>query len=225
MVNQKPSVLIVDDEQVVCDVLDAELCDRGYLCTTALSGNDALAKLAAEDFAVVLLDIRLPEMSGMEVLREIWLNHTNAATIMITAVNDVNTAVEAMKLGAADYLVKPFDLDRVETSIRTALEAKPATKKSSTEIDAIALGVETRLDSLFGYSKIAAQETIDVARQLDIAEEEIQEWAAAKAMLGSEKNKVIKSSLDKLQRSPLAQSIMGVSVPYLYPAKSNESQD
>ncbi|GAG71250.1 unnamed protein product [marine sediment metagenome] len=77
MVNQKPSVLIVDDEQVVCDVLYDELSDRGYLCTTALSGNDAVAKLAAEDFAVVLLDIRLPGMPGMEVLREIWLNHTN----------------------------------------------------------------------------------------------------------------------------------------------------
>jgi len=225
MVCKKPSVLIVDDEQVVCDVLYDELSERGYLCTTALSGKEALAKLEAEDFAVVLLDIRLPGMSGMEVLREIWLNHTNAATIMITAVNDVDTAVEAMKLGASDYLVKPFDLDRVETSIRTALDTKQATSKSSTEIDAIAFGVEARLDLLLGYSKIAAQETIDIARQLDIAEEEIQEWAAAKAMLGSERNRVIKSSLDKLQRSPLAQSIMGVLVPNLYPPKSDESQN
>jgi len=225
MVNQKPSVLIVDDEQVVCDVLYDELSERGYLCTTALSGKEALAKLEAEDFDVVLLDIRLPGMSGMEVLREIWLNHTNAATIMITAVNDVDTAVEAMKLGASDYLVKPFDMDRVETSIRTALDTKQATSKSSTEIDAIAFGVEARLDLLLGYSKIAAQETIDIARQLDIAEEKIQRWAAAKAMLGSERNKVIKSSLDKLQRSPLAQSIMGVLMPYLYPPKSDESQN
>jgi len=225
MVNQKPSVLIVDDEQVVCDILYDELSERGYLCTTALSGKEALAKLAAEDFAVVLLDIRLPGMSGMEVLREIWLNHTNAATIMITAVNDVDTAVEAMKLGASDYLVKPFNLDRVDASIRTALDTKQATSKSSTEIDAIAFGVEARLDLLLGYSKIAAQETIDIARQLDIAEEEIQEWAAAKAMLGSDRNKVIKSSLNKLEHSPPAQSIMGVLMPYLYPPKSEESQN
>jgi len=68
MVNQKPSVLIVDDEQVVCDVLYDELSDRGYLCTTALSGKEALAKLAAEDFAVVLLDIRLPEIIPMRQL-------------------------------------------------------------------------------------------------------------------------------------------------------------
>ena len=144
---------------------------------------------------------------------------------MITAVNDVNTAVEAMKLGAADYLVKPFDLDRVETSIRTALETKPATSKSSTEIDTIAFGIEARLDPFSAFSKIVTQETIDIARQLGMAEEEIQEWAAAKAMLGSEMNKVIKSSLDKLQCIPLAQSIMGVLVPYLCPPKSDESQN
>lgn len=225
MVNQKPSVLIVDDEQLVCDVIYEELSDRGYLCTIALSGNDALNKLATEDFAVVLLDIRLPGMSGMEVLREIGLNHTNMATIMITACNDVNTAVEAMKLGASDYLVKPFDLDRVDTSIRTALDTKQATSKSSTEIDAIAFGVEARLDLFLGYSKIAAQETIDIARQLGIADEEIQEWTAAKAMLGSERNKIIKSSLDKLQRSPLTQSIMGITEIHLRTPKSDESQN
>ncbi len=122
MVSKKPNVLIVDDEQVVCDLLHDELSERGYLCTTVLSGDDALGKLAKQDFDVVLLDIRLPGMSGMEVLREIWLNHGNTATIMITAVNDVDTAVEAMKLGASDYIVKPFDLDRVNTSIRAALK-------------------------------------------------------------------------------------------------------
>jgi len=132
MVWKKPSVLIVDDESVVCDVLYDGLSERGYLCTTVLNGNEALAKLATEDFNVVLLDIRLPGMSGMEVLWEIWLKQGNTATIMITAVNDVNTAVKAMKLGASDYLVKPFDLDRVETSIRTASDRKQANGKSST---------------------------------------------------------------------------------------------
>ena len=197
MVNKKPSVLIVDDEQVVCDVLYEELSERDYLCATALSGKDALAKLATEDFAVVLLDIRLPGMSGMEVLREIWLNHSNAATIMITAVNDVSTAVEAMKLGASDYLVKPFDLDRVATSIHTALETKQAAQKSPTEIDAIARGVEVKLDPFPAFSRVVTERTIDIARQLDIAEAEIQQWASAKTVLDSERNKVTKSALSK----------------------------
>ncbi len=199
MVNKKPSVLVVDDEQVVCDLLHEELSEQGYLCTTTLSGSDALSKLATEDFDVVLLDIRLPGMSGMEVLREIWLNHGNTATIMITAVNDVATAVEAMKLGATDYIVKPFDLDRVNTSIRTALEAKPATDKSSAEIDAIALGVEAKLDPFFTLSRVVTQRATEIARELGIAEEEIQRWAAAKAKLDSERDKLIKSELDESQ--------------------------
>ena len=131
MDNKKTSVLIVDDEPMVCDLLREDLNERGYLCTTALSGNDALTSLAKQDFDVVLLDIRLPGMSGMEVLRRIrrtWFNHSDIATIMITAVNDINTAVDAMKLGASDYIVKPFELDEVDTSIRQAIEAKQATQ-------------------------------------------------------------------------------------------------
>ncbi len=184
MSSGKPRVLIVDDEQVVCDLLSEELSEQDYLCTTVLSGDDALAKLAAQHFEVVLLDIRLPGMSGMEVLREIWLNHNHTATIMITAINDVDTAVEAMKLGASDYIAKPFDLDRVATSIRTALETRPAASKVSEEIDAIARGVEAKLDPLSNYSKLVTERTISIAQQLGIDEKEIQRWAAAKTLLG-----------------------------------------
>ncbi len=197
MAPKKPSVLIVDDEQVVCDLLYDELSEQGYQCTTALSGDDALAKLAEQDFEAVLLDIRLPGMSGMEVLRETWLNHRNAATIMITAVNDVSAAVEAMKLGASDYIVKPFDLDRVNTSIRTALEVKSAISKPVAEIDAIAQGVEAKLDPFSAFSRVVVQRTVDIAQQLGFAEEEIQQWAAIKATLDEERKRIVKSPPDK----------------------------
>ncbi len=131
MISQKPKILIVDDEPVVCDVLHSELSERGYQCTAVLTGNDALAKLATQDFEVVLLDIKLPGISGLEVLTRIQSNHRNTVTVMITAVNDVETAVTAMRLGASDYIIKPFDLDRVTTSIRTVLE----TKKSRIEYE------------------------------------------------------------------------------------------
>ncbi len=225
MVSEKPSVLIVDDEQVVCDILHDELSERGYLCTTALDGNSALTKLATVDFEVVLLDIKLNGMSGMEVLREIWLNHGNTATIMITAVNDVNTAVEAMKLGAVDFITKPFDLDRIYASINTALETKPVTNKPPSEMDAIASGVETRFDPFSSYSKMVTQDTIEIARQLGIAEEEIQRWAAAKAKLISERDSAIKSALSKLERSPLAQSILDVTEVYRHIPEYNEPQN
>ena len=225
MVSEKPNVLIVDDEQVICDVLHDELSERGYLCTTVLNGNDALAKLATEDFDVALLDIRLNGMTGMEVLHEIWLNHGNTATIMITAVNDVNTAVQAMKLGALDYITKPFELDRICASVNTALETNPVTNTLTTEIEAIASGVEARLDPFSSYSKMVTQDTIEIARQLGIVEEEIQRWAAAKAKLISGRDSAIKSALSKLDRSPLAQNILGITELYRHTSESNEPQN
>lgn len=197
MVSRKPGVLIVDDEQVVCDLLYDELSERGYQCTAVLSGDDALAKLDTQEFDAVLLDIRLPGMSGMEVLEGIWLNHPNTATIMITAINNVATAVEAMQLGASDYIVKPFDLDRVDSSIRAALETRLAISKPAARMDAIASGVEAKLDPLSNHLKLITERTIDVAQQLGIAEEEIQSWEAAKAKLDAERKRVLLSSADK----------------------------
>ena len=193
MSRKKTKVLVVDDEQVVCDLLHDDLSERGYLCNTSLDGKDALIKLAADDFDVVLLDIRLPGMSGMDVLREIWLNHRNTITIMITAINDVATSVKAMKLGASDYIVKPFDLNRVDAGIRTALE----TRQAPTQMDAIAHGVESKLDPFSAYSKIVTQRTVAISRQLGIANEEIKRWVALKAAIDSEKNGVTKSPLGK----------------------------
>ncbi|MFC1991324.1 HD domain-containing phosphohydrolase [Chloroflexota bacterium] len=124
MIPKKPKVLIVDDEQVICDVLHDELSELGYQCTAVFSGNDALAKLAGENFDVVLLDIRLPGISGLEVLTQVRSNHLNTPVIMITAINDVDTAVTAMRQGAYDYLSKPFNLDDVAISISRTMEQK-----------------------------------------------------------------------------------------------------
>ena len=247
MVCEGVTVLIVDDERVVCDVLRDELSDQGFLCTTAFNGNEALTEMATRHFDVLLLDIKLPGMSGIEVLRMIQSDRRNTATIMITAVNNVDTAVEAMKLGASDYIVKPFDLDKVTRSIHASLENKKrlpetsdhktapcvcgndddeqAVERSFSQIDAIADGVEAKLDLLDGHSKRLTQRTIDVARQLGIVEEEIERWAVEKARLDSDRNRLIKSSLNKLKRSPLAQVIMGVTEIYRHVQKSGESQN
>lgn len=234
MVNEKPRVLIVDDDQVVCELLCGELEEHGYLCATALSGNDALSKLVAQDFDVVLLDIRLPGISGIEVLREMKLNQCRTVAIMITAINDVKTAIEAMKLGAFDYIVKPFDLDRVNTSIRTLVENqecpsekgdKQSTKDFLNQMDAIAYGVEARIDLLTGRSPRVIQRTIDVAQYLGITEAEIQEWVGARVMQDSERRRIIKSLLDKLERSPLTQYMLGMTEPHVYIPKCNELQN
>jgi DNA-binding response OmpR family regulator len=244
MVSTKPSVLIVDDEQVVCDFLHDELSELGYPCTTALNGNDALAELLAHDFDVALLDIRLPGISGMKVLAEIRSNHPNTLAVMITAINDVNTAVEAIKLGASDYIVKPFGIDRLCTSIHKALvdsthsvgekECQPPTRlggkeaeeESTHRIDVIAFGVEANLDSLDGHSSTVTERTIDLARELGIDEAEIQRWADMRAKLDYEKKKRIEYLLNKLERNPLAQDILGMlSDLYRYKPKSSGSEN
>lgn len=247
MATKKPSVLIVDDEQVVCELLHKELSERGYLCSTALDGYDALIKLASQDFDIVLLDIRLPGMSGVEVLSKIRSARHNTAAIMITAINSVATAVEAMKLGAVDYIVKPFHLDEVNTSIQMVLETekrrqkqsdyqilldrgseaenKSAGEESYRQMDAIACGVESRHDLISGHSMIVAQETIGIARQLGVPEKVIQRWADARSRLDSERRRIVGCSMDKLERSPLAQKLMGLLRPYPYTPKNDESQN
>ena len=225
MVNGKPSVLIVDDEKVVCDLLYDELEERGYLCTTVYNGNNALSELATQDFHIVLLDIRLPGISGIEVLKEIRANYDGAATIMITAINDVYAAVEAMKLGAADYIVKPFELERVSTSIANVLETKRVLDRASSEMDAIAFGVEAGRDLFDGHSKMVTQATISNARRLGIDEREIERWIASRVRLQSKRDEVIKSALNKLEQSPLIQSILGMTEFYRATPNAGETQN
>lgn len=202
MVKQEPRVLIIDDEQTVSELLYKELDEHGYTCTIAINGDDALNKLATEDFDVALVDIRMPGISGMEVLKKIRLNHSHTAAIMITAVNDVNTAVEAMKLGALDYIVKPFDLDKVTATIGAVLQTKKSLLEGSKafgEMNAIARGVEAKFDSLQNHSKIVVEKTVELARQLGISERKIQRWATARSRLNAEQNRVIESSLSKVE--------------------------
>ena len=179
MFEEKVTVLIVDDEQMICDVLYNDLSERGYECTSAQTGEDALTELRHKKYDVVLLDIRLPGISGLEILREIWLHHRGITTIMITGVTDIDTSVEAMKSGADDYIVKPFDLDRVDASIRKALVAKQSSV-SQEQIAAIARGVETRIDPSSTIKSMITERTVNIARLIGIAEKDVQRWVASR---------------------------------------------
>ena len=211
-------VLIVDDDLTICDLLHQELCDHAYMCTEAQDGITALNNLAAQSFDVVLLDVRLPGMSGVEVLKEIRSRYTSMAIIMITAINDVDTAVRSIRLGALDYIVKPFDLNRlvasVENAVATELENSLASKHTN-EIDKIALGLEQKLELVDGRSKFLIQATADTARRLGIPEQEIFNWVENRLRLDFKKKKRVVSALEKLEGSPLAQSLFGICLPYL----------
>jgi len=115
-------ILLVDDEEGFVTALAKRLVIREMKVSSAFSGDEALAKLAQEpDVDVVLLDVKMPGMDGIETLRKIKGSHPIAEVIMLTGHGTVESAIEGMKLGAFDYLLKPCDLDEL---VRKVEEAK-----------------------------------------------------------------------------------------------------
>lgn len=116
-------ILIVDDEASVRDSLRM-IFKKDYQVILAGSADEALIKLESEEPEVVLLDIIMPGKDGMEALKEMRERHPAIPIIMLTATKTVKTAVEAMKLGAYDYITKPFDLDELKLVIQKAIESR-----------------------------------------------------------------------------------------------------
>ena len=117
MTTEKESILVVDDEETVRNLLRRILEEVGYIVTTAANGQEALYKLSLGEAKIVLLDVNMPGMSGIEVLRKLEDEWPNYCVIMVTAVADMQTAVDAMKLGAYDYVTKPFDQNDVKEKL------------------------------------------------------------------------------------------------------------
>ncbi len=118
------TILIVDDEGSIRDIICRKLESEGYSCVVAADGREALWKAFMQDFALVLMDIRMPGLSGMEVLPKMVTDHPDTCVVMLTAVSDIQTAVEAMQLGAYDYLTKPFNMDDLVGKVERALERR-----------------------------------------------------------------------------------------------------
>lgn len=116
-------VLVVDDEANLRKVLSAQLRQRGYDVTTVANGQEALDLLGAEVHDVMLTDLRMPEVDGMTLLTEARSRHPRMPVVVLTAHGTVDTAVNAMKLGAFDYLTKPFDKAELELVIGKAVRA------------------------------------------------------------------------------------------------------
>ncbi len=115
-------ILVVDDELSLLEFLEVLLTEEGYSITTARSVAEGRARWAEGEFALVLCDLMMPDGSGLELLEEIRNQESNAAVIMMTAYTSTKSAIEAMKLGAYDYLSKPFDVDEIKLTIQKAIE-------------------------------------------------------------------------------------------------------
>lgn len=122
----KPRLLLVDDEEMYLEYLSRRLINRGYMVTTCLSGEEALEKAGTHTFDVIVLDMLLPGIDGIETLREIKRITPLAEVIMLTGHASLEAGLEGMRLGAFDYLRKPCDTADLVSTINHAYSKKSA---------------------------------------------------------------------------------------------------
>lgn len=134
-VDNKPKILIVEDEEKIARLLELELTYENYETVKVYDGSEAFTKLQEEEWDLVLLDIMIPGLSGIEVLRRIRANDTNIPVILLTAKDSIEDKVAGLDLGANDYITKPFQMEELLARIRAALRinhsANPETLMTS----------------------------------------------------------------------------------------------
>jgi putative nucleotidyltransferase with HDIG domain len=124
MSSQREILLIVDDEAAIRRLLCQKLSKEGYQCVEAGAAGQALNMLATNPIALVMLDVKMPDKSGIELLPEIKFGYPDTSVIMATAVNEINVAVQCLKQGADDYICKPFNLEELSLAVKGALEKR-----------------------------------------------------------------------------------------------------
>ncbi|HEX5134496.1 MAG TPA: sigma-54 dependent transcriptional regulator, partial [Thermoanaerobaculia bacterium] len=123
-------ILVVDDEEVIRDVLATLLEKEGYDVAVASTAGEALAQFEAEPFDVILLDLMLPDRSGLELLRDIRRQDPDAVVVIVTAYSSIEGAIEAMREGAFHYIPKPFQNQEVLLTVRKGSEARRLTEEN-----------------------------------------------------------------------------------------------
>ena len=130
----QPKLLIADDERHVAEGLQAILSEQGFVVETATDGEEAWQKVQSGEFGLVLADLKMPGMDGLELFARMREQGLDSEIIIITGKGSVDSAVEAMRNGAYDYLEKPLDLERLKALIPKALDkyqVKTASSRSA----------------------------------------------------------------------------------------------
>lgn len=143
-------ILVVDDEEGMREFLGILLQKEGYQVETAQSGEEALARLGKERFDLVITDLKMPRMSGIDVLNKIKERDPDVGVVLITAYASTETAVDAMKGGAFDYIAKPFDVEEMKEVVRGAL--KKRLKEGAAKPKPAASGGRSRFGEILGFS-------------------------------------------------------------------------
>src|SRR3989304_537436 len=160
-------LFIVDDERLIRWSLEQTLVKAGYDVSTASTGEAAVVTVRENPPDLVLLDLKLPDMDGLQVLRQIKELAPHVQVLIMTAYADVGTAVEAMKPGAYDYLPKPIDFENLAVTLRNALEASQLRRQ--VQLLSEQHLYPYRFDRIVGTSR-AIQEVIALARKARMSE-------------------------------------------------------
>ena len=145
-------MLVVDDEPGMRQMLEGTFTDRGFDVTTASNGSKAIEVINQRAFDVIITDLKMPERDGLAVLRSARASNFDSPVIMITAYGTIDTAVEAMRLGARDFIAKPFKLAEIELKVDKIIGEKPI--REYKESTALAPSSER---PIVGYSKESKQ--------------------------------------------------------------------
>lgn len=141
-----PHILIMEDELSVAKGLGMVLSEEGYSVDLAMTGRSALDNVNSKIFDLLVADLRLPDIDGMEVIKQVKQRQPDTEVLVITGYSTVNTAVEAMKLGASDYLSKPFTEDEFISAVKVALDKKGVTITDSAPLPEAGMDVAPPLE-------------------------------------------------------------------------------
>jgi len=201
MASKSAGILVVDDEESVRRLLITQLTDEGYRCHEASNARQVLDELHGNNIGLVMLDIKLPGKSGIELLPEIKSAYPDISVIMLTATADMKTAIQCLKHGAYDYITKPFELAEITLSVARAFEkrrlelenkeyqqhleekvAEQANKIRASFLNAItalAYALEAKDAYTSGHSQRVSNLSVAIARELNLPQSQINELRLA----------------------------------------------
>lgn len=164
---EEKDILVVDDEPIIRDILVRKLTSSGYMPVAVGNAFEALDKMREKTFPVILSDIMMPGIDGIELLKKIRSGYPDTAVVMITAVSNANAAIEALKEGASDYLIKPFNLEEIVMSIANALEKRRLILENRGYQEHLEELVRVQTAEIRGLLAIEQQKTFQLNKALD----------------------------------------------------------
>ncbi len=162
-------ILVIDDELTVCRSCDKILTEDGYTVISAQGGCQGLERARKEDFDLALVDLKMPDINGMEVVETLKREHPDMAVIIMTGYSTVASAVTGMKLGAADYLPKPFTPDEMSGAVKKILQQQPDAKRKHA-------GTVIHKDAILAALKRAAEDSAFIEKLTDNGSEVLKEY-------------------------------------------------